>query len=128
MSGTREFEATFEMDLNAFGSLIEIHVLHHASEKPVYGVWLIEELAEHGYKLSPGKLYPLLHSMETQGLLKRKDSISNGRIRKYYMITPAGRRLLANAKRQLLELVNEIFQEKDFRFLQKSLRSPSPSS
>jgi PadR family transcriptional regulator, regulatory protein PadR len=35
---------------------IRIHVLHHASKEPIYGLWLIEELGHHGYKLSPGTL------------------------------------------------------------------------
>jgi PadR family transcriptional regulator PadR len=36
--------------------LIRLHVLHHAFEDTVYGVAMIEELARHGYKVSPGTL------------------------------------------------------------------------
>jgi PadR family transcriptional regulator, regulatory protein PadR len=35
---------------------VRIHVLHHAAEGEVYGQWLIEELARHGYRISPGTL------------------------------------------------------------------------
>src|SRR5579859_2643932 len=33
---------------------VRIHILHHAAEGEVYGQWLIEELARHGYRISPG--------------------------------------------------------------------------
>jgi DNA-binding PadR family transcriptional regulator len=101
--------------LNSFTGFIEIHVLHHAAEDSVYGLWLIEELGEHGYKVSPGTLYPLLHSMESSGLLKSRETLFNGKIRKYYSITPAGRRHLQKAKRQIGELVQEVFTTEDYR-------------
>ena len=102
---------------NAFASFIELHILHHASEKPVYGLWLIEELGEHGYRISPGTLYPLLHSMESSGLLRNRNSIVNGKIRKYYSITPKGNRHLQWAKRQVSEVIQEVFNDEDFRLL-----------
>ena len=43
---------------------IRLHVLHHAAEGDLYGQWMIEELARHGYRVSPGTLYPMLHAME----------------------------------------------------------------
>ena len=46
---------------------MRIHILHHAAEGEVYGQWLIEELGRHGYRLSPGTLYPMLQAMETRG-------------------------------------------------------------
>lgn len=100
---------------SAFASFIELHILHHASEKPVYGLWLIQELGEHGYRISPGTLYPLLHDMESSGLLRNRNSIFNGKIRKYYSITPKGKRHLRRAKRQVGELIHEVFSEEDYR-------------
>ena len=47
-----------------FLGFIRIHVLHHAGQEPIYGVAMIAELARHGYDLSPGTLYPLLHNLE----------------------------------------------------------------
>ena len=102
---------------NAFASFIELHILHHASEQPVYGLWLIEELGEHGYKISPGTLYPLLHSLASSGLLKNRNTIFNGKIRKYYSITPKGHRHLQRAKRQVSEVIQEVFNDQDFRLL-----------
>jgi hypothetical protein len=50
----------------------KLHVLHHATEGPVFGLWMLEELAEHGHHLSPGTLYPLLSRMEAHGWLRSK--------------------------------------------------------
>ena len=47
---------------------IRLHVLHHAAEHEIYGQWMIDELAQHGYKLSAGTLYPMLHAMEQRGI------------------------------------------------------------
>jgi DNA-binding PadR family transcriptional regulator len=47
-----------------FKGLIRLHILHHAAEGEFYGQWMIEELSRHGYRLSPGTLYPMLHGME----------------------------------------------------------------
>lgn len=87
---------------------IRVHVLYHAGQGPVYGAALMAELARHGYSLSPGTLYPILHRLEADGYVRRQEAVVNGRVRKYYMVTPAGRRTLARAKRQLRELVAEV--------------------
>ena len=50
--------------------LIRLHVLHHAAEEPIFGLGMIEELARHGYRISPGSLYPLLHGLEKKGYLR----------------------------------------------------------
>lgn len=91
-----------------FQGFICLHILHHASKEPVYGSWMIEELSKHGYKLSPGTLYPILHNLEKEGLIKHYDENVGGKIRKYYVITEAGKKELVEAKRYLAELVNEI--------------------
>ena len=99
--------------LDLFSGFIKLHVLHHASERPVYGLWLIEELAEHGYRVSPGTLYPLLHSLEQGELLKSYNQLYEGKIRRYYKITSGGRRQLKKAKLQLMELMGEILTKEE---------------
>ena len=47
-------------DRDLYSGLIRLHVLHHAVEGPIFGLGMIEELARHGYRISPGSLYPLL--------------------------------------------------------------------
>jgi PadR family transcriptional regulator, regulatory protein PadR len=106
--------------LDLFSGFIKLHVLHHASEKPVYGLWLIEELAEHGYRVSPGTLYPLLHSLEQSEMLKSYNELFNGKIRRYYKITPNGRRHLKKGKNQLMELMGEILTIHEFEQLSAS--------
>jgi DNA-binding PadR family transcriptional regulator len=91
-----------------FLGFIKIHILHHAAERPVYGLWLIEELGRHGYRLSPGTLYPLLHSLEKENYLKCQKKVIEGKIRKYYQTTAKGRKALSQAKDKIRELIEEV--------------------
>lgn len=91
-----------------FLGFVKVHLLHHASRGPVYGIWFIEELARHGYHLSPGTMYPLLHNLEAAGYLEREDRVVEGKVRKYYSITPLGEEVLAEARTKIQELVQEI--------------------
>lgn len=91
-----------------FSSFIKIHVLHHCLKEEIYGAWMIEELEEHGYKISPGSLYPMLRSLEERGLIKSRE-VQDGKVKKkYYRITPKGKRELSEAKVKLKELIGEI--------------------
>ncbi|TXL61635.1 helix-turn-helix transcriptional regulator [Cerasibacillus terrae] len=91
-----------------FLGFIHIHILHHAQEHPVYGAWMIDELKEHGYEISSGTLYPILHSMESDGLLKKTDKNVEGKIRKYYTATDKGKEILIEARKKAYELFKEI--------------------
>ncbi|WP_204218568.1 PadR family transcriptional regulator [Desulfurella amilsii] len=91
-----------------FLGFIKIHILHHATKRPVYGLWLIEELSRHGYQLSPGTLYPILHSLEKEKYLKCRQKTIEGKKRKYYKITPKGKKALIEAKEKIKELINEV--------------------
>ncbi|HMK55839.1 MAG TPA: PadR family transcriptional regulator [Dissulfurispiraceae bacterium] len=91
-----------------FLGFIRIHILHHAAKDPIYGLWLIEELNHHGYKVGPGMLYPALHKLEQAGLLKSYKEVRDGKVRKYYRTTPKGARMLAEAKKKIDILVEEI--------------------
>jgi len=93
---------------NLLLGFIKIHILYHAALDAVYGLWLIEELAHHGYSLSPGTLYPTLHSLEREGYLQSEKRVVEGRQRRYYTITPQGVEALAEARAKLRELVDEV--------------------
>jgi DNA-binding PadR family transcriptional regulator len=67
-----------------------------------------EELARHGYALSPGTLYPLLHGLERKGYLKSTSMRVGSTVRRLYRATPAGRRALSAAKIKVKELFGEI--------------------
>jgi DNA-binding PadR family transcriptional regulator len=87
---------------------VVLHTLHHAAEAPVHGAWLSEELARHGYQLSPGTLYPTLHRLEQDGLLRSHAQSVDGRAIRVYRITRAGRAALAEGQRAVAELAEEI--------------------
>ena len=91
-----------------FLGFIQIHILHHAQKEAIFGSWMLAELHEHGYHLSAGTLYPLLHSMESAGLLEKKDKNVEGKIRKYYKTTEKGSVVLQEAKKKAYELFEEI--------------------
>ncbi|HLE75156.1 MAG TPA: PadR family transcriptional regulator [Candidatus Bathyarchaeia archaeon] len=90
---------------------IKIHILHHASQEPIYGLWIIEELANHGYAISPGTLYPILHSLEAKQLLRSYDENVQGKIRKYYTVTSKGKTYLQEARQKVRELVDELYEK-----------------
>jgi DNA-binding PadR family transcriptional regulator len=92
---------------------IKIHILHHAGQQPVYGLWLMEELARHGYTISPGTLYPTLHGLERAGYLASEKRVVGGRQRRYYTITKIGEAALAEARAQLAELVDEVLESRE---------------
>ncbi len=71
---------------------------------------MIEELGRHGYRLSPGTVYPLLHSLEKRGLLLAREKREGKRYRRLYRATPAGRRALVTAREKVSELFEELFE------------------
>ena len=91
-----------------FLGFIKLHILHHAVRGPVYGLWLIEELDRHGYRLSPGTLYPVLHNLEEDGLLIGEKQVVEGKVRKYYRLTPAGQEALVDGREKAEELLREL--------------------
>ncbi|KIL49114.1 PadR family transcriptional regulator [Jeotgalibacillus campisalis] len=91
-----------------FLGFIQIHILHHAKEEPIYGAWMVQELMEHGYTMSSGTLYPILHSMEKDGLITKHEQLAEGKIRKYYSATSKGIHVLKEARKKAGELMNEI--------------------
>ena len=94
-----------------YSGLIRLHILHHAAKAPIYGNWVIEELSRHGYKLSPGTLYPILHALERKGYLRSRQKRDGRQLRRFYRATAAGRRALATAKVKVRELVGELFED-----------------
>ena len=111
MKGHEKPGPTQRMVRQFFLGFVKIHILHHAAEEPVCGVDLAEELARHGYRLSPGTLYPTLHGLEAAGYLRCDSELRAGRRRKCYTITPPGRWALAQARKQIKELVEEVMED-----------------
>jgi DNA-binding PadR family transcriptional regulator len=99
-----------------FNGFIRLHILYHAAKEPIYGAEITEELVRHGYRLSQGTLYPTLHTLEELGYLRCESRVVQGRRRKYYRATAAGRTVLAEARHKLKELVAEILEDHDEPF------------
>ena len=99
-------------DRDLYSGLIRLHILHHAAEEPIFGLGMAEELARHGYKLSLGTLYPLLHGLERRGYLKSRSQRLGKTVRRVYRATAAGRRALAAAKTKVRELFGELIEGK----------------
>ncbi|MGE3996637.1 MAG: PadR family transcriptional regulator [Variibacter sp.] len=87
-----------------------MHILHHAAEGALYGHWMIEELERHGYRVSPGTLYPMLHALERRGYLKSTTRGAGRRARRLYRATRKGRAALSFAKGRVRELFGELIE------------------
>jgi DNA-binding PadR family transcriptional regulator len=90
---------------------VRLHILHHAAEQEIHGAWMTEELARHGYAISPGTLYPTLHRLEADGLLVSEQRTVEGRVRRVYRATEAGHAALAEDRAALAELAREILPD-----------------
>ena len=101
-----------DIDHDLYAGLIRLHVLHHAAHEPIYGLGMIEELARHGYRISPGSLYPLLHGLERKGYLRASEQRNGRSLRKIYRATPMGRKALAAVNVKVRELFRELVEGK----------------
>lgn len=110
MPKTKFDDAVADRDL--YSGLIRLHVLHHAVEEPIFGLGMAEELARHGYRISPGTLYPLLHSLEKKGYLRSSERRNGKSLRKVYRATPQGKKALLAAKTKVRELFRELIEGK----------------
>jgi DNA-binding PadR family transcriptional regulator len=109
MSKTKS-DDDFAADRDLYSGLIRLHVLHHAAEEPIFGLGMIQELARHGYNISPGSLYPLLHGLEQKGYLRSSEQRRGKSLRRIYRATPAGKKALKAAKHQVRELFHELIE------------------
>ncbi|HTU16488.1 MAG TPA: PadR family transcriptional regulator [Gemmataceae bacterium] len=109
-----------------FTGFVRLHILYHAAKEPVYGAEITEELIRHGYRLSAGTLYPTLRLLENLGYLTQHAEVVEGRRRKYYQATAAGKRVLNEARAKLQELVAEVLEDHDqpFQTIRRKRRAP----
>jgi DNA-binding PadR family transcriptional regulator len=92
--------------------MVKLVVLHQASVGPIYGDRLSKYLRGHGYEISPGSLYPLLHSFERGDLLQSRLKVYKGRTPKYYEITVSGKSCLNELRQQLAGIVRGVIFER----------------
>jgi len=83
-------------------------------EKDAYGYAMVRAFRDLGYEVEENTLYPLLRRLEKRGLVQGKWELSEGRPRKVYSVTRAGREmsagLLAIWKKQD-EIITHIIKE-----------------
>ena len=90
---------------------IQAHLLYHAAQHPIYGSWMAQELVRHGFVISYGTLYPMLHRLQTEGLLDCREQREGSQLRKYYTATPSGRAELEQVKHLIRELYQEVVEQ-----------------
>jgi DNA-binding PadR family transcriptional regulator len=110
MPRTKTDQDLIDADRDLYSGLIRLHVMHHASEEPIFGLGMMEELGRHGYRISPGSLYPLLHGLEKKGYLTSSEKRNGKSLRKVYRATPLGRKALKAARSKVLELLRELIE------------------
>ncbi len=98
------------VDRDLCSGIIRLHVLHHATEGPIFGLGMAEELARHGYRISLGTLYPLLHGLQKKGYLSSIELRNGKSLRTVYRATPLGRRALAAASAKVREFIGELME------------------
>jgi DNA-binding PadR family transcriptional regulator len=94
-----------------FLGFIRVHLLHHAAKAPFFGTEMLDELRHHGYALSPGTLYPILHALQDAGYLRSEQMVVNGKVRRYYRGTAKGARALQELKVKVRELTEEVLED-----------------
>ena len=110
MSKTKSDSLSLAADRDLYSGLIRLHVLHHAAAAPIFGLGMMEELGRHGYRISPGSLYPLLHGLEKKGYLRSTERRNGKALRKVYRATALGRRALEASKTKVRELFRELME------------------
>lgn len=99
-----------KFDRDLLPGLIRLHILHHAVKERIFGQGIAEELARHGYRLSAGTLYPVLHGLEEKGYLRSSTRRDGKHVRRFYRATGQGRAALRSAKQKVRELFGELFE------------------
>lgn len=99
-------------DTDLYSGLIRLHILYHACKEPIFGAGISQELARHGYRLSAGTLYPMLHGLEQKGYLRSSVAREGRQSRRIYRGTAKGRRALDSARIKVQELFGELFEER----------------
>ncbi len=85
--------------------MIVLAVLSQLGEEQ-YGYSLLKLLSDQGLELDQGTLYPLLRRLEGQGLLQSVWRLEEARPRRYYVISPEGKKILAQLEQEWQGIVN----------------------
>jgi DNA-binding PadR family transcriptional regulator len=73
-----------------------------------YGYLVLDELKNKGIKVEASTLYPLLRRLEVQGLLNSHWDLTDGRPKRYYVLSDKGKETLRYLKSEWQNLVLEV--------------------
>jgi len=93
------------MDIQMKRGLLDILVLAAIKDEDSYGYKIIKDVSPF-IEISESTLYPILRRLEASALLTVRNAIHNGRLRKYYHITPMGLERLKEFKQEWKELLS----------------------
>ena len=93
------------MDIQMKRGLLEICVLAAIKNEDSYGYQIIKDMKPY-VEISESTLYPILRRLETAELLTVRTAEHNGRLRKYYHITPLGVKRIADFKEEWKEILS----------------------
>ena len=91
------------MDIQLKRGLLDVCVLAAIKGEDSYGYQIIKDMKPY-VELSESTLYPILRRLEEAELLTVRSEEHQGRLRKYYAITPSGRAKLAAFSEEWKEL------------------------
>ena len=83
------------MDAQLKKGLLEVCVLSAIRERESYGYKIISDLSPY-IEISESTLYPILRRLEAGGAVTTRSEAHNGRLRKYFKITPIGKQKIAD--------------------------------
>ena len=92
------------MDIQMKRGLLDVCVLAAIKDEDSYGYQIIKDLKPY-VDLSESTLYPILRRLEAAELLTVRSAEHNGRLRKYYRITPLGLRRIEDFKQEWHEIM-----------------------
>ena len=93
------------MDIQLKRGLLDICVLAAIKNEDSYGYQIIKDMKPY-VEISESTLYPILRRLEAAELLTVRSSEHNGRLRKYYRITDAGRNRIKTFKDEWNEIMS----------------------
>ncbi|SFH60568.1 PadR family transcriptional regulator [Planctomicrobium piriforme] len=91
------------MDIKLLNGTVEMMMLESISHGPTYGYEIVQTVLSRSngqFELKEGSLYPALHRLERQELLESYWAEQDGRRRKYYKLTAAGKKALAARRKE----------------------------
>lgn len=94
------------VDSSLFSGSMTMLVLKLLQEKDMYGYEMIDTLSKKSdnvFEMRAGTLYPLLHNLVKQKCLGTYEQEVNGKVRKYYRLTAAGKNILEEKKKTWYE-------------------------